>query len=60
MNQNFILFNLLFEVKNIHDSLLKTEYRVNFDTSINYENIYVVQFHHEKSYKFGVQLLKNF
>jgi imidazole glycerol-phosphate synthase subunit HisH len=48
------------EVENKDDSLLKTEYGVNFDTSINYENIYVVQFHPEKSYKFGVQLLKNF
>lgn len=38
----------------------KTNYNGNFCSVINYENIYGVQFHPEKSHMAGVNLLKNF
>ncbi|GJM33474.1 MAG: imidazole glycerol phosphate synthase subunit HisH [Saprospiraceae bacterium] len=38
----------------------KTEYGINFTSSVHKSNIYGVQFHPEKSHKYGMQLLKNF
>lgn len=37
-----------------------TKYCFDFCSAFEEENIYGVQFHHEKSHKFGIQLLKNF
>lgn len=42
------------------DSILRTTYGVTFDAAVQHENIYGVQFHPEKSHKFGMQLFKNF
>ena len=41
-------------------SILKTSYGIDFDSGIQKENIYGVQFHPEKSHKYGMQLLRNF
>jgi glutamine amidotransferase len=41
-------------------SLMRTHYGVDFDSGIGRENIYGVQFHPEKSHRFGMQILKNF
>ena len=41
-------------------SLMKTYYGKDFDSAIGCENIYGVQFHPEKSHRFGMQILKNF
>ena len=41
-------------------SLMRTTHGIEFDSAIGWENIYGVQFHPEKSHKFGMQLLKNF
>lgn len=41
-------------------SLMKTHYGISFDSAIGRENIYGVQFHPEKSHRFGMQILKNF
>ena len=38
----------------------ETEYGVRFTSAVNKNNIWGVQFHPEKSHKFGMQLLKNF
>jgi imidazole glycerol-phosphate synthase subunit HisH len=42
------------------DELLKAWYGYDFTAAIQHENIFGVQFHPEKSHKFGMRLLKNF
>lgn len=48
------------KVKNEKNSILKTNYGVEFDSAIQSENIYGAQFHPEKSHKFGMKLFENF
>jgi glutamine amidotransferase len=42
------------------DILSTTTYGVEFTSCVNKENVYGVQFHPEKSHKFGMKFLKNF
>ncbi|MBL7790454.1 MAG: imidazole glycerol phosphate synthase subunit HisH [Chitinophagales bacterium] len=46
--------------KNQTDIAASCNYGGDFTCSVHRENIYGVQFHPEKSHKFGMQLLKNF
>ena len=48
------------KVNNEKNSILKTQHHIKFDSAINAENIYGVQFHPEKSQKNGMELFKNF
>ena len=48
------------ELANEADCILKTNYGEDFNSLINFKNIYGAQFHPEKSHKFGMVLLKNF
>jgi len=41
-------------------SILKTKHGYLFDSGIQHKNIFGVQFHPEKSHRFGMKLLKNF
>lgn len=45
---------------NDNDILAESNYGINFTSSISKNNIFGVQFHPEKSHKFGMQLFKNF
>jgi glutamine amidotransferase len=42
------------------DILTETEYGFAFTSAFQYENVFGVQFHPEKSHKFGMQLYRNF
>ena len=48
------------EVENQENSILKTEYGLEFDSAIQHKNVYGAQFHPEKSHKFGMRLFENF
>jgi glutamine amidotransferase len=49
-----------FKANNPSDILTSTEYEIEFTSAIERGNILGVQFHPEKSHKFGMKLLKNF
>ena len=46
--------------ENYDNVIMETEYGYKFASAVNKDNIYGVQFHPEKSHRFGLQLLKNF
>lgn len=48
------------EVVAQENSILKTNYILEFDSAIQKDNIYGAQFHPEKSHKFGMKLFQNF
>lgn len=48
------------ECENKADVAGVSEYGVRFDSALTHDNIYGVQFHPEKSHKYGMQLLKNY
>lgn len=48
------------ECRNKCDVAGQTEYGIRFPSAIEKENMFGVQFHPEKSHKYGMQLLKNF
>ncbi|WP_417291665.1 imidazole glycerol phosphate synthase subunit HisH [Corallibacter sp.] len=48
------------EVENQENSILKSNYGIEFDSAIQHNNIYGAQFHPEKSHKFGMKLFENF
>ena len=47
-------------VDNPADSMLKTTYDITFDSAISHSNIHGVQFHPEKSHRYGMDFLKSF
>jgi len=73
MTKNNILFNELdenaifyflhsyyFKCHQQNDVIATTEYGIPFTSAVNVNNIFGIQFHPEKSHKYGEQLLNNF
>jgi len=56
----YFVHSYFVKVENPFHSMMRCNYGIQFDAAIRNENIYGVQFHPEKSHKFGMQLLRNF
>jgi len=56
----YFVHSYYFKANNVSDILATTEYETLFTSAVERENILGVQFHPEKSHKFGMKLLKNF
>lgn len=56
----YFVHSYFVKVEDEKNSILKTEYGVEFDSAIQKDNIYGAQFHPEKSHKFGMKLFENF
>jgi glutamine amidotransferase len=60
LSRYYFVHSYYVKVDNISNSLMRTTHGVEFDSAIWNENIFGVQFHPEKSHRFGMQILKNF
>jgi glutamine amidotransferase len=58
--QFYFLHSYYFETKDPKNVIASTHYSQDFACAVNYQNIYGVQFHPEKSHEYGIALLKNF
>jgi glutamine amidotransferase len=56
----YFLHSYYFECTHAEDVLAVAEYGAEFSCAVQHENICGVQFHPEKSHRFGTQLLRNF
>jgi glutamine amidotransferase len=56
----YFVHSFFFRVNEPADVLTSTTYEIEFTSSIEKGNVMGVQFHPEKSHKFGMRLLKNF
>lgn len=56
----YFVHSYFVKVEDEKNSILKTNYGVEFDCAIQKENIFGAQFHPEKSHKFGMKLFENF
>ena len=56
----YFLHSFYFDCNKKEDSIATSDYGINFACSIQYNNIYGIQFHPEKSHSYGEKLLHNF
>lgn len=56
----YFVHSYFVKVQDEKNSILKTNYGIEFDSAIQKDNIYGAQFHPEKSHKFGMKLFENF
>ena len=56
----YFLHSFYFECSNKKNIISKTDYGLNFASSVQHDNIYGIQFHPEKSHSYGERLLENF
>jgi imidazole glycerol-phosphate synthase subunit HisH len=59
-SQFYFLHSYYFEAQDKIDVIATANYGFDFDAAVSRENIHGVQFHPEKSHRWGEQLLKNF
>lgn len=63
MNSGFkyyFVHSYYMRANNTNDVLFKANYGIDFAAGLSRENIYAVQFHPEKSHKYGLKLIQNF
>jgi glutamine amidotransferase len=56
----YFVHSYCFECELTDDSLFRTTYGYEFTSGIQRDNIIGVQFHPEKSHRFGMQIISNF
>lgn len=56
----YFVHSYYFECEALEDRLLETTHGITFVSGVERQNVMGVQFHPEKSHRFGLQLLKNF
>ena len=56
----YFLHSFYFKCNNPKDSIAVSDYGLSFSSAVNKDNIYGIQFHHEKSHQYGEKLLNNF
>ena len=56
----YFLHSFYFKCSDEKNSISKTDYGINFTSSVQHDNIYGIQFHPEKSHSYGEKLLENF
>jgi len=56
----YFLHSYYFKCSNPSDVIAVTDYGGEFDSAVNFNNVFGVQFHPEKSHGWGVRLLENF
>ena len=59
-NRFYFVHSFYVKTKIEEETLSTSNYGIEFASSIHRDNIYGVQFHPEKSHRYGMQLLKNF
>ncbi len=56
----YFVHSFYVQVENQKHSLMRSHYGTDFDSAIGHENVFGVQFHPEKSHKYGMKILTNF
>ncbi len=56
----YFVHSYYIKANNPEDIMLTTNYGEDFVSALNHENIYALQFHPEKSHKYGLKIFKNF
>jgi len=56
----YFVHSYFMKCRDAGDSILRTSYGVEYDSGVQHGNIFGVQFHPEKSHRFGMHLLGNF
>jgi len=59
-NRFYFVHSYFVRCNDSRDILTTTHYGFDFSSSVSHENIYGVQFHPEKSHRFGMRMLKKF
>jgi glutamine amidotransferase len=56
----YFVHSYYYKLENSQNEIANCNYGHHFTCAVNFKNVFGVQFHPEKSHKYGMQLLKNF